>query len=109
MGGQPAFVFAGLMSRHKSKGDSEETILTAAIVTKAAEDTAVEVHDRIPVILPKVMESAWLDREQQDEKVALEMAQSVAVKDVDFYAVSSRVNSSKSVGAELIEPYANPA
>lgn len=63
----------------------------------------------MPVILPHDAEGAWMDREMKDGAKALEMAQGVAVKDVEFYAVSSRVNNSRSSGAELIEPFANPA
>jgi putative SOS response-associated peptidase YedK len=106
LAGKPAFAFAGLMSRYKN---GDETILTAAIVTREAEGPAAEVHMRMPLILPASAESAWLDREMVDGKKALEDAQTVAVKDVEFYSVSSRVSSSKNAGEDLIAPFANPA
>lgn len=106
LAGKPAFAFAGLMSRYKV---GEDTLLSASIITREAEGPAAGVHTRMPVILPHEAESAWMDREMKDGAKALEMAQSVAVKDVEFYAVSSRVNNSRSSGAELIEPFENPA
>jgi putative SOS response-associated peptidase YedK len=106
LAGKPAFAFAGLMSRY-TKGD--ETMLTASIITRAAEGPAADVHTRMPLILPTDAESAWLDREQEDGAKALEAANDAAVKEVEFYAVSSRVNSSKNAGEDLIEPFPNPA
>ena len=106
--GKQVFSFAGLMSHWKA-AESEAAILTAAIVTRAAEGPAADVHARMPLILPKDAEAAWLDREQTDGQGALDSAQSVAVTTVGHHAVSSRVNNSKSQGAELIEPIPNPA
>jgi putative SOS response-associated peptidase YedK len=54
-------------------------------------------------------ESVWLARDQVDGAKALEIAQRAAVTDVQFYAVSSRVNNSRRKGADLIEPIPNPA
>lgn len=53
LAGQPAFAFAGLMSRYRLTPTSEETILTAAIITREAEGPAADVHTRMPLILPK--------------------------------------------------------
>ena len=106
--GRQVFAFAGLMCRWKA-AESEAAILTAAIITRAAEGPAAEVHERMPLILPREAEAAWLDREQTDGRFALDVAQAVAVTSVVHHAVSSRVNNSRSAGAELIEPFQNPA
>ena len=63
----------------------------------------------MPLILPRDAEAAWLDSEQKDGKAALELAQQSAVTAVVHHPVSSRVNNSKSSGADLIEPFPNPA
>jgi putative SOS response-associated peptidase YedK len=89
--------------------ESEAAILTAAIITKAAEGVAADVHTRMPVIIPKEAESAWLDWNRQDGQDALVLAQEAAETSVEYYVVSSRVNNSRSTGAELIEPFENPA
>ena len=84
-------------------------ILTAAIITRAAEGPAADVHTRMPLILPKEAEAAWMDSKQTDGQAALDLAQQTAVTAFVRHAVSSRVNNSKSAGAELIEPFENPA
>jgi putative SOS response-associated peptidase YedK len=117
MGKQPFFIhlpkrqvfpFAGLMSWWKS-AETDTMLLTAAIITHAAEGIAAEVHTRMPVILPKETEAAWLDREQTDGAKALEQAQAVAITELEYHAVSTRVNSVKNTGMDLIEPFPNPA
>lgn len=106
--GRQVFPFAGLMSRWKA-AESGAAILTAAIITRAAEGPAAEVHTRMPLILPKEAETAWMESKQTDGKVALDAALGAAITDVVHHAVSSRGNNSRSAGAEFIEPFANPA
>jgi putative SOS response-associated peptidase YedK len=106
--GRQVFPFAGLMS-WRMVGESEEKIFSAAIITRAAEGPAAEVHERMPLILPKDAEAAWLDQNQTDGQAALDLAQQRAVTAVVHHAVSSRVNNSKSAGADLIELFPNPA
>ena len=56
--GRPVFGFAGLWERWKPvEGDPVETF---AIVTTDANEALAEVHDRMPVILPKDAEETWL-------------------------------------------------
>jgi putative SOS response-associated peptidase YedK len=102
------FPFAGLMS-WRTIGASEEKIYSAAIITRAAEGPAADVHTRMPLILPKEAETAWMDLRQIDGQSALDAAQAAAVTAVVHHPVSSRVNNSKSAGADLIEPFANPS
>jgi putative SOS response-associated peptidase YedK len=54
-------------------------------------------------------QATWLDREQTDAGKVLELAREVAVTGVDYFTVSTRVNYSKNEGAELLEPFPNPA
>jgi putative SOS response-associated peptidase YedK len=63
----------------------------------------------MPVILPREVESAWLDPKQTDSKEALALAQEKAVTAVEHYRVSPRVNKAKNEGAELIAPFEHPA
>ncbi|MEO8340580.1 MAG: SOS response-associated peptidase family protein [Nitrospirota bacterium] len=101
------FAFAGVMSRWKGLND-EPRVLTAAIITRAAEGAAADVHTRMPLILPKDAEAAWLDRGQVAGAKALEAANDAAVTAVELHAVSTRVNNSRNAGADLIEPFSNP-
>ena len=106
--GRQIFAFAGLMCRWKAS-ESEAAIWTAAIITRAAKGPAAEVHERMPLILPKDAEAAWMDSNQTDGQAALDSAQAAAVTAVVHHAVSTRVNNSKSAGAELIEPFKDPS
>jgi putative SOS response-associated peptidase YedK len=96
------------MSQWKAS-ESEAAIFTAAITTRAAISPAAKVHECMPLILPKDAEAAWMDSKPTDGQAALDLAQRSAVTAVAHHAVSSRVNNSKSAGADLIEPFPNPA
>lgn len=102
------FHFAGLMSKRRAENEQGYE-LSCSIMTKEAEGPAAEVHTRMPVILPQPAHAAWMDPEQTDAGKVLEIAQKVAVRDVEFFPVSTRVNYSKNEGAELLEPFPNPA
>jgi len=54
-----AFAFAGVWSIWH--GDSYK-LRTCAILTTAANEAVAGLHDRMPVILPREVEGAWLDR-----------------------------------------------
>lgn len=95
------------MSWWKS-AEAEAAKLTAAIITRAAEGPAAEVHTRMPAILPKEAKNYWLDRNQKDGIDALELVQEAAVTEVEYHAVSTRVNNAKNTGMDLIEPFPNP-
>jgi putative SOS response-associated peptidase YedK len=58
--GEP-FAFAGLWSSWRP-GDGIEPLRTVAIVTTEASEQLAHVHDRMPVMLPRDAEDAWLDR-----------------------------------------------
>ncbi|MEO8006141.1 MAG: SOS response-associated peptidase [Betaproteobacteria bacterium] len=89
--GRQVFAFAGLMSRWTAAG-SDAAIFTTAIVTRAAEGPAAEIHTRMPLILPKDAEAAWLNRRQTDGETALREARTAAVTNVLHHAAGSRGN-----------------
>jgi putative SOS response-associated peptidase YedK len=53
------FAFAGLWSIWH--GPQEETLRTCTILTRPANATIAELHDRMPVILDRTREADWLD------------------------------------------------
>jgi putative SOS response-associated peptidase YedK len=87
--GRQVFAFAGLMTRWKAVG-SDVALFSTAIITRAAEGVAAEIHSRMPLILPKSAEVAWLDRDQIDGERALHEARDAAVSGVLHHAVGSR-------------------
>jgi putative SOS response-associated peptidase YedK len=62
-GGGP-FTFAGLMARWTPEGAGP--MVSCSIITKEAEGPAAEVHSRMPLVLPRDTEGAWLDSAQTD-------------------------------------------
>jgi putative SOS response-associated peptidase YedK len=89
--------FAGLMATWNGE-------LSCALLTRAAEGPAAQVHDRMPVVLPDVDHAGWLDPALQD---ATAFAREHAIaQEIAHYPVSKRVNSARNEGPELIEPLA---
>lgn len=91
------FCFAGLMAEWNGR-------LSCALLTRAAEGPAAEVHDRMPVVLADAAHAGWLDPSLKDAAAfAREHAQS---RGIVHYPVSKRVNNARHEGADLIEPLA---
>ncbi len=78
-------------------------------MTRDAVGPAAEVHSRMPVSLLKNSEAAWLDRTLTDAASAIEFARESAVTEFVHHPVNPRVNNARNEGAELIEPFPNPA
>ena len=65
--GEP-FAFAGLWDAWRDpKG---EIVCYCAIITTSANESLSPIHDRMPVILPRKLESFWLDHAIQDPALA---------------------------------------
>ncbi|MGA7298407.1 MAG: SOS response-associated peptidase [Rhodanobacteraceae bacterium] len=104
---QPAdgcgFLFAGLYSRWTPPG-SDESIHTDAILTREAAPGVRAIHDRMPVILDAAGWREWLDPELADKAAVADLLACHAVTDASGYAVSTRVNSPRNQGPELLQP-----
>ena len=92
------FGFAGIWSEWKGDGES---LKTTAIITTEANDVAREVHNRMPVILPKEAYAAWLDPKTSAEKLKALLVPYPAVE-MEAVAVSKLVNSPKNDTPELL-------
>jgi putative SOS response-associated peptidase YedK len=76
---------------------------SCAILTRDAVGPAADVHDRMPVILSKDAEQAWLDPKIGDAAQAATIAREGSVTEIEHHPVSSRVNVAKSDDEELIK------
>ena len=85
------FAFAGVMAMWKPAND-DEWQSSCAILTRDAVGPAAEVHDRMPVVLSKDAESAWLDLKITDPAQAMTAALAAGVTEVEHHPVSNRVN-----------------
>lgn len=98
-----AFLFAGLYS-HWTPPGSDEAIVTASILTRAAAPSVRSIHDRMPVILAPAGWLAWLGAQQQDNPDVGSLLTKNTIMDAHGYPISTRVNSPRNQGRELLEP-----
>ncbi len=92
--------FAGLWDRrHKNN----QLIESFSIIVGPASEAIKGIHDRQPVIIPPEQQEAWLDRKLNDADQVMEL---LKPRDdvLKFYRVSTRVNSGRAEGRQLIEP-----
>ena len=95
--------FAGL---YDFWGQRPQTMTTCTIITTEAAGELVDVHDRMPLVLPRESWDRWLDPEVASPD-DLPWHQAIAA-DLELRPVSSAVNSVRNDGPELIERVAPP-
>jgi putative SOS response-associated peptidase YedK len=96
------FAFAGVMATWKAP-DQDTPQLSCALFTRDAVGHSAEVHDRMPVVLPKDAEAAWLDPALTDPAQAMATALERGVIEVRHHPVSSRVNAAAADDSRLVE------
>lgn len=99
--GRP-FGFAGLWEAWRSPNG--ETIQSCAIVTTEANELLKPIHDRMPVIVPKDDESAWLDPKLADRTTLEAILTPYPPDEMEAYSVSTLVNAPGNDVAECIQP-----
>jgi putative SOS response-associated peptidase YedK len=95
------FAFAGLYDVW-TKPDGKE-IRTFTIITKDADGFVAQLHNRMPVILDRDLEDAWLDTEITSARDVLDILERSAGVTLDAYPVSRLVNKPSVDGKELIQ------
>ena len=99
--------FAGVWSAWNNPIDGE-WVRSCAILTTAATGVIAALHDRMPVALvPEVWES-WLDRDLTEPEVVRTLVRPIAADLWIEREVSSKVNSVKNNGPELLEANDQP-
>ena len=84
------FAFAGLYDVW-IRPDGEE-LYTFTIITKNADEFMAQLHNRMPVILERDLEDAWLDTEITSAREVLDILERSAGVALDAYPVSQMVN-----------------
>jgi putative SOS response-associated peptidase YedK len=109
--GEP-FAFAGLWEAWRAEGAEQEVppLVSCVLLTTAANADVAAIHDRMPIILPRDREAAWLDPALDDDVEGLmEVLTPVPPGSLRARPVSRRVNSTRNDGPELIEPSDPPS
>ena len=93
------FAFAGLWERWRDPS-SDETIESCCIVTCGTNELTAKFHNRMPAIIATEDYDTWLTGTPEE---ALALLEPYPAEEMRAYPVSSRVNSPRNDGAELVD------
>ena len=96
------FAFAGLWATWRDP-ESGERLDSCTIITTGANALVAPVHDRMPVIVPRALESAWLDPALTPAEVDA-MLVAYPADHMEAAEASTLVNSARNDGPELLDP-----
>jgi putative SOS response-associated peptidase YedK len=100
------FAFAGLWERCRAPDQS--TIESCTILTTEANDRMSELHDRMPVILPRDVYGPWLDPQLDDSDAVRAILETYPSNEIRFRPVSLRVNNARNDDPDCILPPERP-
>jgi len=97
--------FAGLWSPWRDpEAELPEPLRTFTIVTTGANATLAPIHDRMPVVLPPEAWASWLGAEPAEAAELLGLLHPAPDDLLVRHPVSTRVNSIRNEGPELVAP-----
>ena len=96
------FGFAGLYNIWTSP--EGERLYTSTIMTTAANELVLPIHDRMPVITPADKYAVWLDPATQDSSMLQEVLHPYPSGEMECFPVTPKVNSFKYNSPENIKP-----
>ena len=99
--GEP-FAFAGLWDSWRDPDG--EIVRSCTIITTEANKLLRPIHNRMPVILPREMESFWLDHDVEDRGALSDVLVPYQSTGMEAYEVSSLVNRPGNDGPEVALP-----
>lgn len=94
----PAFAMGGLWETWEG---ADTTVDCVTILTTDPNDVVAPIHDRMPVVIPRGEEDAWLEG-TPDERKAL--CRPYPGDDLDAYPISTRVNDPGNDDPSIIDP-----
>jgi putative SOS response-associated peptidase YedK len=93
--------FAGLWETWKSP---EGVVDSCTICTTDAHDMMGELHDRMPIILPRPVIDHWLDPAVNDSAELKPMLTQYPGEEMQSWAVGKAVGNVRNQGPQLMEP-----
>jgi putative SOS response-associated peptidase YedK len=100
---QPLFGFAGLYDRWIDPKTGKE-IQSYTIITTQPNSLVGTVHDRMPVILHKEDEEAWLNPDLIEPEHLLPILRSYPAEEMEVWRVGDGAKNPRNDSAELIKP-----
>lgn len=99
--GHELFAFAGIWAELKPEG--RDPLTSCALITCAPNQTVRRVHDRMPVVLDRAVESTWLDPDADHDEL-LELLRPAPEDALEPREVGTAVNSAREDGPHLLDP-----
>ena len=99
--GEP-FAFAGLWDSWRDPNG--EIVRSCTIITTEANELLHPIHNRMPVILPRDLESFWLDNDVEDRDALSNVMVPYQSAEMEAYEVSSLVNRPGNNQPEVVLP-----
>jgi len=100
--------FAGLYEFWRDQAHPDDHpdawLVTATIITTSAPDELGVIHERMPMVIPSGQWSEWLDPDLQDQAQLAHLLAPAVSSGLITTRVSTKVNSVRNNGPELIEP-----
>ena len=81
--------------------DGEDWLVTTCVLTTSATDDLGQIHDRMPLLIPREHWTGWLDPENVPTP---EMAVPAMSTGLEAYPVSTEVNNVRHNGPQLLDP-----
>ena len=103
--GGKSLAFAGLWETWRPKGAPKGTapLISTTVVTIDAAGPLVDIHHRMPLVLPAERWKAWLDPDNDDPTALLEPPPPELLTSFELRQVCTSVNNVKNHGPELVE------
>jgi putative SOS response-associated peptidase YedK len=80
-----------------------DPLRTCTIITTSANSRMAELHDRMPVVLPRSAWDMWLNPDEHDTEALGRLLVPAPPELITFHAVSTEVNSARNKGEQLID------
>ncbi|WP_431876348.1 SOS response-associated peptidase [Amycolatopsis sacchari] len=95
--------FAGIWESWRDpKDDNADPLITFSIITTDAIGRLTDIHDRMPLLMPKDRWATWLDPDRDDVGELLTPPSEI-VDTLELRPISDRVNNVRNNGPELLE------
>jgi putative SOS response-associated peptidase YedK len=100
-----SLAFAGIWEswRDRTQDDDADPLITFSVLTTDAVGQLADIHNRMPLLMPRNRWSQWLDPDRTDAIDLLTAPAPEVVDSLELRPVSSRVNNVRNNGSELVE------
>jgi len=96
--------FAGIWTVWRDPAvEDAEPVFSTAIVTTEAKGEMVQLHDRMPVILPRTLHGDWLTATDDQAPHLLRAIEAMPVPALRAHTVSTRVNNVRNDASDLVD------